>query len=305
MKINTAAIIGMGALGILYAKRVSENLPYEKLRIIADEKRIKRYRLDGLYCNGVRCDFNFVDMNEKGEPADIVIFAVKFRDLQDVVKAVSNQIGKQTIIISLLNGIISEEIIGKTYGMKNVVYCVAQGMDAVKTGNMLTYEHIGELCIGTYPNGDATEQVKAVADFFERMHIPYSVKTDMAKHLWGKFMLNVGVNQTVAVYEGNYGTVQAQGEARGTMTAAMQEVLSLSEFAQIDLTEKDITYWLQILDTLNPLGIPSMRQDTLAKRPTEVGLFSGTIIELGRRYGVATPVNQMLYDKIAEIEKNY
>ena len=56
------------------------------------------------------------------------------------------------------------------------------------------------------------------------------------KRQWGKFMLNVGVNQTVAVYQTNYGGIQREGEARDTMIAAMREVIALSEKEGIDLT---------------------------------------------------------------------
>ncbi len=47
----------------------------------------------------------------------------------------------------------------------------------------------------------------------------------MLRHMWGKFMLNVGVNQAVAVNECDYGGVQREGPARDTMIAAMREAL--------------------------------------------------------------------------------
>ena len=56
--------------------------------------------------------------------------------------------GKQTLILSLLNGITSEGILAEAYGREKVVDCVAYGMDAVKEGNRLTYRNMGKLCIG-------------------------------------------------------------------------------------------------------------------------------------------------------------
>ena len=44
--------------------------------------------------------------------------------------------------------------------------------------------------------------------------------------------------------------------------------------------------------------MPSMRQDALAGRPTEVDLFAGTIREYGRRFGIPTPVNDRLFEQI-------
>ena len=45
-------------------------------------------------------------------------------------------------------------------------------------------------------------------------------------------------------------------------------------------------------------GKTSMHQDILAKRNTEVDIFAGEIIRLGRKHGVLTPYNQVLYDLI-------
>lgn len=305
MEIKKVSIIGLGALGILFGHHLSKRMPQGDLSIIADQERIRRYQRDSLYCNGERCRFNYLTPEDKGEPADLLIFAVKYNGLQDAVKAVKNQVGEHTIILSALNGISSEKIIGQTYGMDKILYCVAQGMDAVKVGNQLTYAHMGMLVFGEGEPGLISERVKRAAQFFEGMAVPFEAVTDMNRRMWGKFMLNVGVNQTVAVYESNYGGIQKKGAARDTMIAAMREVMVLSEKEGINLTETDLTYWLNLLDTLNPEGKPSMRQDMEARRFSEVGLFSGAVLELGEKYGAATPVNQELYRRIKEIEAQY
>lgn len=305
MRIQTVSIIGLGALGILYAHQMSKHMPRENLKIIADQERIDRYLKEGVYCNGERCDFGYITPEQISEPSDLVLFTVKYSGLEDAVKAVKNQVGEQTIILSALNGISSEQVIADVYGEDKVLYCVAQGMDAVKTGNYLTYKNMGLLCFGDKHPGSISDQTKAVSEFFESVGIPHEILTDMQTRIWSKFMLNVGVNQTAAVFETNYGGLQKEGTARETMLAAMREVMILSEKEGIGLSEQDITYWMSVLDTLNPEGTPSMRQDTDAKRISEVELFSGTVLAYGKKHGVDTPVNRMLYDKIGEMESRY
>lgn len=305
MEIKTVSIIGLGALGILFGNHLSKRMQKADLRIIADEDRIKKYESNDVYCNGEICEFNYMTPEQVCEPADLVIFTVKYDGINDAIKAMKNQIGEKTIILSALNGITSEAVIGEAYGMDKILYCVAQGMDAVKVGNKLNYEHMGMLCFGDGEPGIISSKVKAVAEFFEKMEVPHEAVTDMNKRLWGKFMLNVGVNQTVAVYESNYGEIQKEGQARDTMISAMREVMVLSEKKGINLTEHDLNYWLKILGTLSPAGKPSMRQDLEARRLSEVELFSGTVIKMGKEYNIPTPVNQELYDKIKLIESKY
>ncbi|MFP3917887.1 ketopantoate reductase family protein [Lysinibacillus telephonicus] len=305
MVIKTVSIIGLGALVTLYGHHLSKIMPKGNLRIIADSNRIARYKKTGIFCNGERCNFNFITPEENCEPADLLLFTVKFDGLQEAIESVKYHVGHNTIILSALNGISSEEIIGQTYGMEKILYCVAQGMDAVKIENKLTYANKGLLCFGEKEAGIVSEKVKSVADFFTRVELPHEIDTSMLHRLWGKFMLNVGVNQTVAVYKSNYGEVQRDGEARNTMIAAMREVIALSEKEGVSLTEKDLHYWLNVLGTLSPDGKPSMAQDVDAKRPSEVELFSGTVLRLGKKHGIPTPINKMLYDQFQLIESSY
>lgn len=79
----------------------------------------------------------------------------------------------------------------------------------------------------------------------------------------------------------------------------------MSEKEGIHLTEADLNYWLSVLGTLGPEGKPSMAQDVEVGRFSEVDLFSGTVLELGEKYGVPTPVNKELYERIKLIESKY
>ncbi|WP_455662113.1 ketopantoate reductase family protein [Pradoshia sp.] len=305
MAIKKVSIIGLGALGVLFGHQLSKRMTPGDLRIIADRERISRYEKEKVYSNGELCEFHYVTPEEDCKTADLLIFSVKFNGLKEAIQSVQKHVGEHTIIISLLNGITSESIIGEVYGTDKVLYCVAQGMDAVKTGNKLTYDHMGMLCFGPKEPGVISAKAKELASFFEQMDVPYEVDTDMYRRQWGKFMLNVGVNQTVAVYQTNYGGVQREGEARDTMIAAMREVMALSAKEGVHLTEDDLSYWLNILGTLGPNGKPSMAQDTEAHRLSEVDLFAGTVIELGRKHQIPAPVNQELYDRIKVMEKQY
>lgn len=305
MEIKKVSIIGLGALGIVFGHHLSKKMPREDLRIIADESRIRRYEAEGVFCNEEPCDFHYVTPETEGDVADLVLFTVKFNQLEEAIKAARNQIGDHTLILSALNGISSEEIIGQTYPAENILYCVAQGQDGIRIGNHLHYHHMGMLCFGDKEPGIVSDKVRAVEAFFKKTDFPHEVETDMNKRLWGKFMLNVGVNQTVAVYQTNYGGIQREGEARDMMVGAMREVLTLSALADVSLREEDLAYWLKVLSGLHGEGKPSMAQDLEAGRYSEVELFAGTVLKLGRKYGVPTPVNEMLYQRVKAIEEGF
>lgn len=300
MEIKTVALIGLGALGIMYADRLSSVLGENGFYVVADHERIGRYEENGVFCNGKRCRFRYISPKTACEPCDLAIFCTKSFHLNEAIADMRNHIGPHTVILSFLNGITSEEIIGAAYGMEKMLYSVVQGTDATRTENRLIYRHMGKVCFGE-KDGALTPRVKAVCALFERAGIAFECRRDMLRQLWNKFMLNVGVNQAAAVYATNYGGVCSPGEARRAMIAAMEEVRLLSVAAGIHLTREDIIGWLELLKGLDPAGMPSMRQDALANRRMETGLFCETVIALGEKYQVKTPVNAFLQKKLNEL----
>lgn len=299
------SIIGLGAVGIMYAEILSKGLGPEDLRIIADRDRISRYRREGVFCNGKKCDFRYTPPEEAVEPADILLFTTKSTGLVQAAESAKGHVGPDTIILSAVNGITSEEIIGGKLGQDHMLYAVAQGMDATKRGNRLRYTQTGVLCFGDREPGIFSEKTRRAEWLLNSVGFPIEVADNMRERQWGKLMLNVGLNQTAAVFGENYGGLQKEGKHREIMIAAMREVMAVAEPEGFHLTDRDLAYWLALLDTLNPEGKPSMAQDAEAKRPSEVELFAGTICRLGQKHGIHTPVNDFFYEKIQEMEAGY
>lgn len=297
MSIKSIDIVGLGALGVMYADFFTKVLGKENVRVLADRERIERYKKDQITFNGEVCDFQYCDAAKESRSSELMLFAVKYGALETAMEESAHLIGENTILLSVLNGIRSEEDLGRKFGKEKVVHCIAQKMAAMKEGNNAFCTNKGELAIGVL-DGGREENLAAVKELFDRTGFAYSCPEDMRHALWGKLLCNVGVNQTVSLFEGTYRSVQQEGEAREMMKAAMRETILVANAEGIDLSEKDLEDWVTIIDGLNPDGEPSMRQDSKAGRKTEVVLFAGTICELGRKHGVATPVNDRFLDEI-------
>jgi len=306
LAIEKVSIVGMGSLGLIFGSLLMDRLGRENVQFVMDEKRLKRYSGVERLINGKRYDFNLASGNEEGEPADLLIFAVKSTGLEEAIQTVRNRVSGDTIIISLLNGITSEKIIGEAFGEEKVLYTIAEGMDPIRSGHNLDYTKMGLVRIGIDQETEGKKRkLKEVLELFDRTGFPYILEDDVMQRLWSKFMLNVGVNQVLMIHEGNYDTIQKPGPAREMMIAAMREVVQLAEKESIRITEEDINYYVSLIDSLNPEGMPSMRFDGLNRIKSEVELFSGMVLELGKKHGVPTPINEEIYNRIREIESKY
>ena len=297
MEIKRVGIVGAGALGILTGQALTRSLGQAQVVFIADEDRCRRYRKKGFRSNGESCSFTFASEPD-GEPLDLIIFTLKIYHLEETLELVRPFVGDHTILMSLMNGISSEGIIGDALGREKVIYTVALDMDATRVGSELTYTRPGFYRIGE-ADGRDSERIQAVARLFTRAGIAWEIRSDIRHQLWSKLMLNTGVNQTLAVLGGSYRVIhENRHDSRRIMRQAMEEVRDLAEKEGVSISDAEIDVWFGIIDGLGPDKQPSMLQDIEAGRETEVELFAGTVRALGRKHGVPTPVNDWLYEAI-------
>ena len=289
-------------MGAFYVSKFYE-MDASSVSVIAGGDRYNRMKAEGIVVNGKHYVVPVVHPDDTVLPADLIIVAVKNHHLSETIRDMACRVGNETIIISVMNGIDSEEQIGAVYGMDKLLYAVAVGIDALRDGNAMTYTVQGKLFFGEADNQVLSDRVKRIQELFDRADIVCETPEDMIRILWWKFMINVGINQTSAVLRAPYGVFQTSQEAKELMDSAMREVTAVAEAAKINITDEDITNWYGFLAQLSPAGKTSMLQDVEAKRKTEVEMFAGKIMELGNRYGISTPVNAVLYRIIKVIEQ--
>lgn len=303
-EIKTVSIVGMGALGLLYADIIQSNLGDGVVSFVMDQARFEKYSGQTFTINGQAKAFKMVSVDAVRESPDLVIVAVKSTGLEASLPIIKKLTGPSTIVISVLNGISSEGIIAEEIGLEKIIYTVAQGMDAMKFGNDLKYTKTGELHIGATEKS-LEENLQALVAFFEKAKNPYVLEEDIIRRMWCKFMLNVGINQTCMAYSATYSMVLNQPELLEIYIGAMREVIAIAKAENITVTEEDLQLYVDIIRTLDPNGTPSMGQDRIQKRKSEVDMFAGTVIKIAQKHGIDVPVNKALYARVKEIEAQY
>jgi len=301
-EIKDVAILGAGAMGACFASKFLDSDAFSTA-LIARGERHERLQREGLVVNGKAYAVPVIHPDEATSPVDLVIVAVKHHHLAAGVHDLQRFVGDQTTILSVMNGLDSEETIGSVYGWNKVLYAVSVAIDAVREGNRVTFTTPGTLYFGEATNAEPVERVRRVQEAMDRAGVPWQTPPDMIRMMWWKFMMNVGANQASAVVRAPYGVLQSSPEAQALMEALMREVLSLAKAAGVDLREQDISDWYGFLSRMSAEGKTSMLQDIEAGRKTEVEMFGGKVVELGRAYGIPTPVNETLLRIIHVLEQ--
>ncbi len=299
-EVTNAAILGAGALGAMYAAHFHDaGMP---VGFIARGERYERLKAGGLLINGQPYSIPVYDPDHAPGPADLIVVALKDQHLRGAVGDLVPFVGAETQVISVMNGLGSEEVIGEAVGFDRVLYCIALGMDAVREGREINYAHVGKLVFGEARNDSISGRVRRVQAILDRAGLVYETPVDMVRMVWWKFMINVGVNQLTGALGATYGVVQTSPDAQALMEALMGEVIALARAAGVDLGERDIQNWYPVMNSLSPEGKTSLLQDIEAGRKTEVEIFGGRVLELGREYGIDTPVNETFYRIVRVLE---
>ena len=303
MRINSVLIAGAGAIGLSTAETIYSSEP-ACIAILAKGERLERYRKNGLKVNGEKLDFRFTH----GEKADLIIVACKFHHLDEVIEDIRASVGRDSIVLSLLNGISSEEIIAGKLGLKPLTLATVLGTDASHGKEETCFSRKGVIHFGD-AEGKNGEREESIAEFFTRSGVPFMLEGNMKRKLWYKYMINVGANQITAVLRLPYSAIQTKGgkaevpEARLLFEKTMREVIAVANAEGIDLNEGDMdNVFRTTINLLNPTGFTSMCQDVLAGRKTELEMFSPVLMELAKKHNIGVPVNEVLYLQLRTIE---
>ena len=301
-KIKKISLIGLGAMGVFFAPRLAAAYP-EGFCVFFFWERKRRLEEKGVIVNGVNYKFPIITPEEKGDPADLILIGVKGYGLDQAIEDIRNQVGEETLIISLLNGVDSEEKLVKSFGEKHVLYGYMRMSVVMKDGKADFDPYWGKIHFGEKLNKEYSERVLAVKEVFDKADIPYEIDEDMLKGIWFKFMCNIGENMTCALLGIPFGGFQVSDHANWVRIEAMKEVAAIAQKKGISIGKEEIEMQNKTILTIPYPNKPSTLQDLEAFKHTEIDMFAGTVIQMGRELGIPTPICEMFYHGIHVLEE--
>ena len=233
-----------------------------------------------------------------------IVYPKDLEQLEQNIRDIKNQVGKDTIILSVLNGVESEKQIAAVYGSEHLLYSYMRISIVMKDGKTEFDPHKGLIHFGDLKNDPEhySGNVLAVKSLFDLCGIDYKIDADMLKGIWFKFMCNVAENMTCAMFGVPFGAFQKNDDANFFRHKAMWEVIRIANKLGIDIGQNEIDRQEHTLGRLPYENKPSTLQDLEVGKRTEVDMFAGTVVRLGKELGVETPVCECFLHGIHLIE---
>lgn len=291
---NNVAIIGAGAVGCAVGKTISDVIGPDRFSFVANGERAERILRAGLMVNG-EVWHPRVSSAQSHEHIDLLLVLVKNYSLEDAMKDIESVVDEDTVILSLLNGVTGVDALTDRFPNNHVLYGIVMRTDANRTDETVTFSTLGQIQFGDEWNVEWSPDVCDVAALFDECGINYHVYEDMKRMLWRKWMVNIGANQISLLTAAKFKYFPQIPEISSALDLAMQEIVDIAKAQEIHLTRKDKEDMIEVLLNYPPEKRTSMLQDLEAKRRTEIDYFAGTVVSLGKKSNVPTPVNEILY----------
>jgi len=300
------AIVGAGAMGSLFGGRLSRVAQVMLLDPWAEHvAAIQHGGLSIVELDGQESRF---DVAATGDPkavpeADLAIIFVKAHATRQASEWTRQFLAPDGLALTLQNGVGNAEVMAEVLGAGRVVAGVtAHGATLLGPGR-IRHAGQGPTHIATRP--DIEKKLAAVAAVLEQAGFEVHLSTDLDSLVWGKLIINVGINGLTAILRVPNGRLVESPAASELMAQAVAEAAAVCQARGISLPYDDPLGRVREVARATASNRSSMLQDVLRGFPTEIDVINGAIVREGERLGIATPVNRFIVKVIHAIEETY
>ena len=300
MKIQSVAILGAGAVGsyIIWGLSKKDNI---RLGVIAEGDRARQLKESGCAINGAVYRPE-VWTPQEAQGVDLLVVALKYGSLPGALESIKTAVGSNTVVMSLMNGVDSEELIAAQVGAEHLLYSFIKVASHKEADG---YHFDPDATLGViYGERFApfeSERVKAVRELFTDSGVNFRVTEHIQEEMWSKFRLNVCNNLPQAVIGAGLGCYRDSEHMRAIKEGLRRELEDIAAAKGIDMSKCPAS------SGRGSAVPPSVRYSTLqdldAGRHTEIDMFSGALMAMGKELGIPTPYNEYTYHIIKALEE--
>jgi 2-dehydropantoate 2-reductase len=229
----------------------------------------------------------------------LALVLVKSYQTAAVADVLARTLDRSGLAVTLQNGLGSPELLEARLGAQRVAAGIAVMGAALLAPGEVRYVP-GRIVLGSSPATAAG--VAGLRSLLEGAGIPTSITDDLAAAVWCKLAANCAINPITALYGLSNGQVLARADLRHQVEAAAREVGLLAAAKGIRLPRDTVESTIETARA-TAANRSSMLQDMERGARTEIDALCGAVVQEGRRFGIATPANADLFQRVRERER--
>jgi len=298
------AVVGAGAMGCLYGGLLAE-AGVDVSLVDVWREHVDAINAKGLHITGVSGDI-VVRVPATTNPetvgrVELVLLFVKSYDTSKAMRDSMPLIGGDTYVLTLQNGLGNLEAIAESVGLGRVLGGTTSHGSTLVGPREIRHAGVGPTVVGTLERGSRGTAEK-VADTFNGAGLLTRVSDDVRGDVWGKVLVNLGINALTALTGLRNGQLLEVPELRRLMRLAVEEGMRVADADGVDLAPIDHVAHVYEVAEATAANRSSMLQDVERGRRTEIDALNGAVVGLGEKLGVETPVNRALTALVKGLE---
>jgi len=292
------AIMATGGVGGYYGGLLAQT--GQDVTFIARGAHLQAIREKGLHIKSVHGDFQIVpakatDNPSEVGPVDVILFATKTHQTDEAAKLIKPMVGRDTVILSLQNGIDAADRIGAVAGREHMLGGATWLSAAIEAPGVIgQYSQFRRIVLGEF-NGRTTPRLNMVCSTLQSTGATVEVSDNILKVLWTKFVFIAPVMAMGSLTRVTFGEYRSVPEARAVLTEAISEVAAVAQARGVTLDADVVEKTLAFIDSSAPGIKPSMQRDVESGKPSELESMIGVVVRMGGQHNVSTPVMQFAY----------
>jgi 2-dehydropantoate 2-reductase len=235
------------------------------------------------------------------EVPDLVLITVKTYDTEEVCKQLSQIVNKDTIVMSLQNGVDNDEHIKRH--IKNAIVvpgCVYIGAEKAAPGLIVQTGGPMKLVFGS-KDKSIESRLLAVEKLMKDAQLDVTYAKDIDKGLWTKFLFIIPFAGMTSICRSPIGAIVNDPGTYALFKRCLSESLQVAQKLGIDVGERECTKIIERCEGYRHTEMgakSSMLVDIENGRQTEIETLNGKVCQLAAQVGMDVPVNEVIYNSI-------
>ncbi|MBT8217081.1 MAG: 2-dehydropantoate 2-reductase [Acidimicrobiia bacterium] len=298
-------IIGSGAVGSLFAAHLAGLDDIETWIYDVSHAHVDAINANGLRLTGVgEVHSRPRATTDPGElPAlDFGIVATKGMHTGSAIAATAAAFADGAVC-SVQNGIGNEEVIAEH--VPRVIRGTTFPAGRVLEPGVVQWDTAGKTWIGPFEPQPATmEQVEALAEALTRSGMETLALADARGAQWTKLIFNAASNALCSLTRMPHGRAARHEHVRWVMDGVIAEGKAVADALGVEMDQDPADLLAGSIEVALDHK-PSMLQDVLAERPTEIDQLNGGIVRFGEDHGIDTPLNRAAWSLVKGLEASW
>ena len=292
------AIIGTGAMGSVYAALLAD-AGNEVWAIDVWREHVDAINANGLRLEGYSGDRRVTSIKASANASDagtcdLVIIATKAADVEQAARSISGNVGDNTVVLAIQNGLGSGARIGNHVAHERILLGVAQAFGASIKGpghahhNAMDLIRIGEM------DGGKTGRLADVVKVWRDAGFNTEGYEDINRVIWEKFVCNVTLSAPCTVFNRTVIEMMNDPAAWSISLNCAKEAYAAGKAKGVAFSFDDPVAYVTAFAAKVPNARPSMLLDHLARRPSEIDVINGMVPVVAMEAGTAAPYNEVV-----------